>query len=159
MATPTTQDARAEQALSGAVDTMMAAATTEKPAALKPTGITLTVDAADRTALTRAQATALNRARLALNGPFDVSVAWAHPKRPARARGLRVARRPPRKPRGTGTEARTVRASLPEWASYRVEAAEAGLALNTWLRLTLNDGAQLARTLRAMEAREQQRRA
>ena len=76
MATPTTQDARAEQALSGAVDTMMAAATTEKPAALKPTGITLTVDAADRTALTRAQATALNRARLALNGPFDVSVAW-----------------------------------------------------------------------------------
>ena len=70
-----TQDAAAEAAMAGAVNKMMASATAPKPAA-KTTALKLTVDAADKTALSRTQTTALNRARAVLSPAFSVSVEY-----------------------------------------------------------------------------------
>jgi hypothetical protein len=78
--------------------------------------------------------------------------------RPRRSLGHLVARRLPRRPRGAGTEARTVRASVGEWREWEHHAAAAGLTRNSWLRRTLNDGAQLERTLEKMRKREQRAR-
>jgi hypothetical protein len=55
---------------------------------------------------------------------------------------------------GTGSVARSLRASPAEWAEWQKLADADGLPLNRWIRRTINDGAQLARTLAAMEARE-----
>ena len=48
------------------------------------------------------------------------------------------------------------RPSKPEWEEWRTLAAESGMALNTWLRLTVNDGCQLVRTLKGSERRERE---
>ncbi len=55
---------------------------------------------------------------------------------------------------GTGSETRTVRASPAEWTEWQRLADADGIALNRWLRRTINEGAALARTLAAMQARE-----
>ena len=60
---------------------------------------------------------------------------------------------------GDGSVARTVRASADEWAQWQALAEADGVPLNKWLRRTINDGAELARTLAAMEAREREARA
>jgi hypothetical protein len=61
--------------MSGAVNKMMAAATAPKPTA-KTTALTLSVAAADRKSLTRAQLTTLNRGQVVLARVFDVSVEY-----------------------------------------------------------------------------------
>jgi glycine cleavage system regulatory protein len=68
-----------EQAMSGAVNKMMAAATAPKKQASQ-TAVTISVDAADRKSLTRAQLAALNRGQVVLARSFDVSVAYAQPE-------------------------------------------------------------------------------
>ena len=56
---------------------------------------------------------------------------------------------------GTGKKPNAcVRASPAEWGEWRRLADADGIALNAWLRRTINEGAELARQLEAMRARE-----
>jgi hypothetical protein len=69
------QDAAGEQALSGAVDQLMKAATAPKAKA-QTTALTLSVAAPDRKSLSRSQVAALNRGQVVLARVFDVSVEY-----------------------------------------------------------------------------------
>ena len=72
---PTAQSEAGATAIAAAVD----AAASKKPPAppsASSTGLTLTVDAADRKSLSRSQTSAINRAQTILGGLFDVSVSY-----------------------------------------------------------------------------------
>ncbi len=68
IATPDTADAVAAKAVASVLG--------KKPAPSAAPGLKLTVDAADKTALSRSQTAALNRAQTVLAGTFDVSVEY-----------------------------------------------------------------------------------
>ena len=141
------QDAAAEQAMSGAVNKMMAAATTPKA---KPTqtAVTISVDAPDRKSLSRSQlgaSTGRRRSSPARSASLSSTSRPSNRTRRQRRRSrpsLRSPRSAVGRPRlGGGSVARTVRASADEWAEWQALAEADGVPLNKWLRRTINDGA------------------
>jgi hypothetical protein len=77
MAKATAQDAAGEEAIAGALNSAMSAATAREEPTATTTGITIQIDDPDKGSLSRPQGAALARARALLAPAFTVSVSFS----------------------------------------------------------------------------------